>query len=119
MATIPVTTLTWGNTHSILLQQREKRAVATLKIVKPNGTQKIPIALPSHVTVADVITAWEKQGKKWDEIEESAIGKFFTARRAIWLPDGSIIWNVMHINDAPFDTCGYTELTQEKWGMTF
>lgn len=122
MATIPVTTLTWGNAHSLVLQQREKRAVATLKIMKPNGKQKIPIALPSDLTVEEIVEAWRSQGEKWHELEvtpESPVSKRFAALRVIWLPKGRcIMWNVLHIDNKPYDTCGVTELTPETWGKT-
>lgn len=119
---IRVTRLTWGNTHSLILSQRPKRALATLKIVKDGVVQNIPIALPKDLTVEEVVEAWRSQGKKWDELETtvaSPVSKRFTALRVIWLPKGrSIVWNVLHIDNRPYDTCGVTELTQEKWGKT-
>lgn len=105
-------TLRWGNDHSLVMLQKPDKAMATLKVVKPNGSQNIPISLPEHVTVAMVMEAWERQGSAWHELL-CINSKPFLAVRVIWLPQGAIMWNVLHVNDVPCDTCGYVPLTKD------
>lgn len=112
-------TLRWGtnNEHSLRMFQKPERTLAVLNIVKANGTQRVPIALPHNVTLADICIEWKKQGKQWDEIYTSEKDSIpFYAVRAIWLPPiGSIIWHVLHVNGLPVDGCSFTGLTKEWW----
>ncbi len=110
-------TLTWGKPHSFVAQQRPKRIMAALKIVKPSGTQRISLSLPRNVSIGQISDAWNAQGNHWDEIS-LAEGNPFLAVRVIWLPKGSIVWHVFHVNDEPVDGCSYTSLTKEKWEVT-
>lgn len=105
-------TLRWGNAHSLVMVQKPERALAALKIVKANGEQRIAIALPRTITVLEIYTAWKRQDEKWDELL-CVNGNPFLAIRVIWLPQGAIVWNVLHTNETSFDTCGFTALRKE------
>lgn len=118
MPTTDITKLSWGNKHFLALQQRENRTLAVLRLKKDHGAQRIPISLPRDITLQQVTDAWEAQGRQWVEIYLDE-GNPFIATRVIWLPQGSIVWHVFHLNDAPADGCAYnSNLTKEGWEAT-
>lgn len=108
--------LTWGTTHSLLLSEQEGRKQidlrATLMIRKPKGRQDLTVSLPPTLTIDVIKNAWEAQGTQWDEIILYSGMEVFSAVRVIWLPTGALLWNVLHIEDAPYDTFGLTNLTK-------
>ena len=118
MATANITRLSWGNKHFLALTQRGNRTLAVLKLKKDNGAQRIPVSLPPEVTLQQVVDAWEAQERQWVEIYLDE-GSPYIATRVIWLPQGSIVWHVFHLNDAPSDGCAYNaNLTKEAWEAT-
>jgi hypothetical protein len=110
-------TLQWGNDHSLVLIGNERVHCCSLNVVKPSDRQEINFALAAGTTTETVLESWKAQGEQWIELELSS-KEPFVARRVIWLPDGSIMWNILHIDNKPYDTCGYTKLTKEIWNAS-
>lgn len=105
-------TLTWpGAQHSLVFHQNETGLSATMNIVKPNGTQKIEFNLPSNVSLDHILRAWERQGKKWEDLYVLQGPPVFISLRVIRLdPLGGIFWFVHHVNNAPDDRCFFTPI---------
>lgn len=105
-------TLTWpGTQHSLEFRKRETGLLATMNVVKPNGTQKIEFDLPPNVSLDHVLRAWELQGKKWEDVYVLQGAPVFIAVRVIRLdPYGGIFWFVHHVDNTPDDRCFFTPI---------
>jgi len=102
-------TLTWGMPHSLVVREyggANACMMATMYVVKPNGTQEISFVPPPGSTLEGIEKAWDAQGKQWIPLAEIK-GQPFVAVRGFQLPDGwAIVWHVYHLNDVPVDAIG-------------
>lgn len=105
-------TLTWpGVEHSLTLLESGAGIIATLRVVKPKGTQEIPFDLPPDITLDHVRRAWEQQNNRWEDLYVLRGNPVFLAVRTIRLdPHGGIFWIVHHVDDKPDDRCFFTPI---------
>ena len=95
-------TLTWaGMPHSFVLTETPMRLFGELKIVKPRGTQIIPVLFPEGVTLQDVLGAWKGN---WEDLFPPVKSPFCVIR-SIDLGKYRVLWYAFHPNNTPQDAC--------------
>jgi|GEM_PF-2903356 len=126
-------TLTWGGMpHSLELLETDEGLCGILNIVKPRGTQQIPVVFPKDVTLQEVMVCWKG---KWEDLfppvkprdfldllcalirhpftkegwralfRRTTSRRFFAVIRAINLRKYRVLWYVFHVEDTPQDAC--------------
>lgn len=109
----PIVLQAAGSTHSLTLFPGPTTLLLEMLIVKQSIQ---PIKLTEAGISAEIIQkAWAEQGNDWFELYRHEDGSIFKAARVIWLPNGCLEWNLLHIKNRPYDTLGFTPLTREIW----
>ncbi|HAI98481.1 TPA: hypothetical protein DCL30_02965 [Candidatus Peribacteria bacterium] len=97
-------TLTWaGMPHSFVLTETPMGLFGELRIVKPRGTQSVPVPFPGDVTLQNVLGAWKGN---WEDLFPPVKSPgTFSVIRFIDLGKYRVLWYVLHVYDAPQDAC--------------
>jgi len=83
---------------------------------KTRGSQELPpIKFPRGMSVDDIVRAWEAQKSAWITLFENQL-PVFVATRVIWLNDElCLMWNLVHFNETPNDTCNVVPMRRADW----
>lgn len=106
-----------GSPHVLHLRHSGKRILGTFTITKAGAPpQEINIIFPEDISIQEVLSAWNRQEKKWEQLprEEARPGEPYIAIRVIRLKDWTIKWDVYHQNDCPYDGCTVVPRMPEK-----
>lgn len=106
----------WGSPHRFDFTEDEAgHLTGVLRIEKANGRQNIDVAFPHSVRLLDVLLSWHDQGQRWMELFVHD-DRPFVAMRVIWLRDNlAVRWDVLHIDEKPFDSCVVLNMRKEDW----
>ena len=100
------TTLQWKDApHDLVLSVEGDHVVGVLHLRKKRGNQDISITFPRGITLEQIHEAWVRQREQWREIL-FVRAPFFVAVRIIRISNlWSLVWHVVHHQDAPLDAC--------------
>jgi len=112
-----VLTLSFG-THALVFIERGGKLFTVLRLVKTGGSQTLnELPVPEGITIEQIRATWEAQGNAYVVLHTPEWPYYIAGRALLHFPASgeTLLWNLTHFKDEPFDTWGWVAMSPEKF----
>lgn len=112
-----ILTLSFG-THHLVFIEREGKLFTELRLVKTGGSQTLnELPVPEGITQALIASTWTAQGHTYVVLHAPEWPYYIAGRALLHFPASgkTLLWNLTHYKDEPFDTWGWVTMSPEKF----